>query len=73
MGFSHKNVGLVLHELMKEMISMKCIIYCTAGTKSNEIMLPRSYERNLRLRREARTSTAFEPATSRYRCDALTD
>ena len=37
---------------------------------------PRSYERNLmQLRKEAwkkfRTSTGFEPVTSRYRCDAL--
>ena len=39
---------------------------------------PRSYERNyMQLRKEAwkkfRTSTGFEPVTSRYRCDALTN
>ena len=58
-------------------IYMKYIIYCTAGMKSNETMLSRSDERKFLLRREAwkifRTSTGFEPATSRYRCDALTN
>ena len=59
-------------------IYMKYIIYyCTASMKSNETMLPRSDERKFLLRREAwkffRTSTGFEPATSRYRCDALTN
>ena len=58
-------------------IYMKYIIYCTAGMKSNETMLSRSDERKFLLRREAwkffRTSTEFEPATSRYRCDALTN
>ena len=40
-------------------------------------MLSRNDERKFLLRREAwkifRTSTGFEPATSRYRCDALTN
>ena len=56
---------------------MKYIIYCTEGMKSNETILSRSDERKFLLRREARkffrTSTGFEPATSRYRCDALTN
>ena len=56
---------------------MKYIIYCTAGMKSNETMLSRSDERKFLLRREAwkifRTSTGFDSATSRYRCDALTN
>ena len=34
-------------------IYMKYIIYCTAGMKSNETMLPRSDERKFLLRREA--------------------
>ena len=55
---------------------MKYIIDCTAGMKSNETMLSRSDERKFLLRREAgkifRTLTGFEPATSRYWCDALT-
>ena len=58
-------------------IYMKYIIYCTAGMKSNETMLSPGDERKFLLRREAwkifRTSTGFEPATSRYRCDALTN
>ena len=58
-------------------IYMKYNIYCTAGMKSNETMLSRSDERKFLLRREAwkifRTSTGFQPATSRYRCDALTN
>ena len=68
----------VMSELMSEsalIIYLKCIIHCNVGMKSNETMLPRSYERNFDcvLKPEKfRTSTRFEPVTSRYRCEALT-
>ena len=56
---------------------MKWIIYMNCGYEIKWSYDPGSYERNLcncvKKPENFRTSTGFEPMTSRYRCDALTN